>query len=214
MPYYDLQVELVDHLASLIEKLWELNANLSFEDALQQTYHEFGIFGFSKIKASKEKALLKKYKGMLWFYVGQYFKLPKILITFMFAFLLFTVFHYTEKDSVVAIVYILAVFLFEIIYHFYIFPKHYKIQSVEGKKFIITNTLRNIQASIAVLPAILLQLISFLISGGYPAFNLWFEIVVSFLIVGFTLLLIALSFYVPNKIREHFEAQFPQFVKS
>ena len=33
--YYDLQTELVDHLANAIEEQWQQNPKLSFEEALQ-----------------------------------------------------------------------------------------------------------------------------------------------------------------------------------
>ncbi len=33
--FYDVQVELVDHLANAIEDQWKENSNISFEDALQ-----------------------------------------------------------------------------------------------------------------------------------------------------------------------------------
>lgn len=32
--WYDLQTELVDHLANAIEQQWQENPNISFEDAL------------------------------------------------------------------------------------------------------------------------------------------------------------------------------------
>lgn len=214
VPYYDLQVELVDHLASSIEDIWEQKPKHSFEEALHQTYHKFGIFGFSKIKANREKALLKKYKGLLWQYVRQYFRLPRIFVTFVLTILLFVVFNNTEKDSIIAIGYIFAVLLFEILYFTYIFPKYYKIKTIPGKKFLINNTMKNIQGSLAVMPMILIQLVDFLRKGDYPTFNAWLEFFASLSMVVFTLFIIALSFYVPDKIRNHFEEQFPQFVKS
>lgn len=213
VPHYDLQVELVDHLASNIESIWIIQPDMPFQQALDKTFGEFGIFGFSTIKATKEKELLKKYQRMLWHYVGDYFKLPKIIITIALTFILFTLFHFTERDSSITIIYILAIFLFEIIYHAYIFPKYYKIKSLPEKKFLITNTMRNIQGSIAVLPAVLIQLLDFLRRGGYPTFNTWIELLASIIMVAFTLYILAFSFYVPGKIREHFEEQFPQFAQ-
>ena len=44
--HYDVQVELVDHLANAIEDQWKENPNILFEDALQTEFNKFGIFGF------------------------------------------------------------------------------------------------------------------------------------------------------------------------
>ena len=41
--YYDLQTELVDHLANAIEEQWTANPKLSFEQALQVEFKKFGI---------------------------------------------------------------------------------------------------------------------------------------------------------------------------
>ncbi len=44
--HYDLQVELVDHLASSIEEQWETNPELSFEEALYNTFRKFRDYRF------------------------------------------------------------------------------------------------------------------------------------------------------------------------
>ena len=58
--HYDLQVELVDHLASSIEEQWEINPEFSFERALYNTFRKFGVTGFSKIKEQKQKELARR----------------------------------------------------------------------------------------------------------------------------------------------------------
>jgi hypothetical protein len=76
--WYDLQIEIVDHLASRIEEEMEKNAALSFEQALEQVYKGFGIFGFSQIVREKE-AQLEKAASRLWLKtLTEYFTVPKI----------------------------------------------------------------------------------------------------------------------------------------
>ena len=162
VPYYDLQVELVDHLASAIESKWELQPDLSFESALNKTFGAFGVSGFSSIRMEREKALLKKYRHMLWQYFGQFFKLPKILLTALLVFLIFLLFHATSNDKWLGIGYIFAVILFEVIYYAYIYPRYFKIKFIPGKTFLISNVIRNLQGSLAVLPSFLIQFINFL----------------------------------------------------
>ncbi len=59
--HYDVQVELVDHLANAIEDQWKENPNISFEDALQKEYKNFGVFGFSGLVEQKQAALQNHY---------------------------------------------------------------------------------------------------------------------------------------------------------
>ena len=47
--HYDVQVELVDHLANAIEAEWEINPNISFTEALQKEYKNFGKIALPNI---------------------------------------------------------------------------------------------------------------------------------------------------------------------
>lgn len=64
--YYDVQVELIDHLATAIEEKMKTSPGLSFEDALQATYKSFGIFGFAKVVQEKTEALKTGYNKQIW----------------------------------------------------------------------------------------------------------------------------------------------------
>src|SRR6476620_1544858 len=77
--YYDLQTELVDHLANAIEEQWQENQKISFEDALQVEFKKFGIFGFTGIVEKRQAALNKKYRGIVWQQMSDFFRLPKII---------------------------------------------------------------------------------------------------------------------------------------
>lgn len=58
--YYDLQTELVDHLANDIENILKLKPHLTFEQAKYKATIKFGIYGFSSFINEREKALHKK----------------------------------------------------------------------------------------------------------------------------------------------------------
>ena len=79
--FYDLQVELVDHLAESIEDAMVKNPSLTFEAALEKVYKTFGIFGFGKIVQQKSEALYKQSKKMWWLELKNYFTIPKIFMT-------------------------------------------------------------------------------------------------------------------------------------
>ena len=80
--YYDLQTELVDHLANAIEAQWQLAPNRSFDEALQIEFKKFGIFGFSDVVQERHVALEKKYRKIVWSHFKTFFRLPQIIGTF------------------------------------------------------------------------------------------------------------------------------------
>lgn len=79
--FYDLQVELVDHLAESIEYAMEKDPSLSFEAALEKVYKTFGIFGFGKIVQQKSEALYKQSKWMWWQEFKNFLTIPKVFLT-------------------------------------------------------------------------------------------------------------------------------------
>lgn len=81
--YYDLQSEVVDHLASAIENKWEENPNLPFQKALDEVYTGFGIYGFGKLEQEKREAIRRKITRSVWTFVKAYLTIPKIGLTLL-----------------------------------------------------------------------------------------------------------------------------------
>lgn len=71
--WYDLQVELVDHIANKIEAEMANDSKLTFERALGKVYASFGIFGFAKIVREKEETLRKANNRLLLQEIGKQF---------------------------------------------------------------------------------------------------------------------------------------------
>jgi hypothetical protein len=91
--HYDVQTELVDHLANDIEQIWQAQPNLSFQEARTISFKKFGVFGFMDVVGSRQKALEKRYWKTILRFVKDWFKLPKIILTLIIyssLFLLFT----------------------------------------------------------------------------------------------------------------------------
>lgn len=63
--YYDVQTELVDHLASAMEENWKDSPEILFEENLNKEFKKFGIFGFSDIVEKKAAAMGKKYTKLM-----------------------------------------------------------------------------------------------------------------------------------------------------
>ncbi len=89
--HYDVQAELVDHLANDIENIWATQPQVSFEKARDLSFKKFGVFGFMDVITEKQKAMHKKYWKILWRFTKEWFELPKILTTAVVFLLFFSV---------------------------------------------------------------------------------------------------------------------------
>lgn len=210
--HYDLQIELVDHLASAIEEQWETNSDLTFEEGLFKSFRKFGITGFSKIKEQKRKELIRKYNRILWNYLLEFFAWPKIVMTLAFTLILTTLFKIVNNDLWIIVPYfgLLTVCIFY--YYYKIFPKRFKIDKVNGKKFLLLEKLQNAQFMAVIFIQVPIQIPNFynILQTSSMQNNLA-NIVISLFIVLFTIALYGELFYVPEKIKEHFRDQYPEF---
>ena len=97
--HYDLQTELVDHLANDIEQQWQVQPKLTFEDAKNKAFKKFGIFGFMDAIEQKGKAINKRYMKYLWNELKKWFEIPQIIATIS----LFLMFYLTFSSKYAAI---------------------------------------------------------------------------------------------------------------
>ncbi|WP_235292527.1 hypothetical protein [Portibacter lacus] len=81
--YEDVQLELVDHLASGIEEKQSKKPDLKFEDALQEVYKGFGTLGFSQVVKEKEKAMRKFWQKHIIKLFLDFLKPPLIFIAIL-----------------------------------------------------------------------------------------------------------------------------------
>jgi len=82
---FDLQIELVDHLATDIEQVQVLTPTLSFEEALQQVYAKFGRWGFDYLLQKAERNAQKRQEELFWKYFSDFFRWPKAFFTAILA---------------------------------------------------------------------------------------------------------------------------------
>ncbi|MDI5948490.1 hypothetical protein [Flavobacterium yafengii] len=106
--YYDLQTELVDHLANAIETEWEQNPKLTFDEVLNKEFRKFGVFGFMDVVESRQVALGKKYNRIVWTDFKGFFTIPKIILT---GFLILAVFYFLKEYYTIEIFRIAMFFL-------------------------------------------------------------------------------------------------------
>lgn len=211
--YYDLQVELVDHLAEAIEIQLRKDNSISFSDALNNTFKDFGIFGFSKIKTAREKALQKRYEKLFWRLILDYLKMPKVLLTGAAVSLMFSFIRLAANPLNLIFAYFLVILFWLIYYRYRLFPTKYRIKTVGGKSFMAIGHLesRQLLATTAMqCPFIVFQLSQMQHIQLLNRF--WVALPVSLTIVIFTITLYLSLIVIPLKIREHLKEQFPQYI--
>jgi len=211
--FYDVQIELVDHLASLIEEQWKKDPEISFQQGLKNAVSSFGKSNFTKVAREKEKEINRKYNLLLWSYFIEFYKWPKLLITLVFTLGLLLLFQMTNHTKTILLIFSGLVLFGFVFYVIRIFPK-FKIKGKSGELFLLGST----QSQIMSIGVILLQ-IPILTNNIFE----WNEIesinnvfvlaVISFMIVFFSIMLYANLFFLQKKIKEHFKEQFPEFAK-
>lgn len=143
--WYDLQTELIDHLASDIENIWQKEPSLTFEQARYKAIIKFGVKGFSKFVNEREKSLTKKYNKLNLKYFIAYFKLPKLLFTLSLVAILFLILSKVDNYSLATqIVSWLIYFPFT----GYLVFDAYKVKRVEkitGKKWLFEQNNSNLR---------------------------------------------------------------------
>ena len=119
--YYDVQIELVDHIATAIEEKIAESPKLDFYTALQQVYEGFGRFGFLKFVEEKEKQVQRRFRKMYQRETWRFFTLPKVLLTLALAFCVYqfnSVVSF-ETGRNVTLVLLFSLVGFQLVYYFY-----------------------------------------------------------------------------------------------
>lgn len=143
--FYDVQVELVDHLAHAIETQWKENPDLSFEDALQSEFKKFGVFGFTGLVEQKQLELHKYYHKTLWQEILKFVSIPKIVITIsLYLSVLYTLKNYGTLGEITVLVLLLLVFIYFFIDGFRYVYKIKREQKMQGKSWLIQSVAQRI----------------------------------------------------------------------
>jgi len=206
--YYDLQIELVDHLACGIEEQWDEDESISFEDALNIEFKKFGIFGFSDIVDQRRQQLLKKYNKLIRQMMFKHLvKLEYIGILILSSILYFVGSYFFTKIAFITAM----VFFYGLVIYFMIkLSTAYKNKVKEtGKKILLLETIYKNFASLSLISAIFNIWIQSLI---YIDFN-WIYINVFFaIIIPILFLFIYIScHFLPKHSEEILEEMNPEY---
>ena len=205
--YYDLQTELVDHLANAIEEQWQQNPKLSFEDALQIEFKKFGVFGFMDVVEQRQSALNKKYNKLVLTELKTFFSVPKIIGTISAVGIVFYLLRYLQESLFI----VQTLFFFLIISYFIgisILLRRNKIRRKQnGKKWLLKEIIYG-YSSIAGLINIPIQ---FAIHIDDAKYNDGFLILVSFLLIILALTEYVMLILIPSKAEDFLQETYPEY---
>lgn len=204
--YYDLQTELVDHLANAIEEQWHENPKISFEEVLQKEFKKFGVFGFMDVVEKRQAAMNKKYNKIVWNHFKTFFKLPQIIGTFSSIGILFLILRNSPQATVIISIFAIAIMVsFWIAISFSVRKKN-KIAKSEGKKWLFNEIIFG-YSSIVGLSYLPLQLLVHF-ENHYSEIILLVMCIVLVFMVLFEYIILIL---IPSKAEEYLHQTYPEY---
>lgn len=207
--WYDLQTELVDHLANAIEQQWQENPNLVFEEALQKEFKKFGVFGFMDVVEKRQAALNKKYNKIVWKHFKAFFTIPKIIGTISAVGIFFYMLMNLSKQAGIIInsflVLAILFFWFAIIVKKI---KYNKTAKLSGKKWLFKEVIFGYGnfAGLSYLPTQILVHVDFDAQIGMIKGLFFSVLIVSMYLIDFIIL-----FEIPSKAEKYLEETYPEY---
>ena len=133
--WYELQVELTDHMVNSMEEIWEKDPELTFHQVKQYAENRFGRNGFKAIEEDRIQILRKEFRKAQRKMITEYLKFPKIIISILSVLLIFNgSFYFNDPVKFVGNLFVLLAILF--VPAFYSF---YANRKIKGKRFLELN---------------------------------------------------------------------------
>jgi len=208
---YEIQTELVDHLASSMEVHLNQNASLSFSEAPGITYSKFGTNGFKEIVKMKRKMFRRKYNLLFLKFLATFFQLPRIILTSFLTISVYSIIcYFDESRPKFEFIGVLAVLL-NLICSIVIRRPYLE----KGKaSFMLIYYFNRIRINtVIVLNGLFIAAMhtsKYFVVPNNPVFN--------FLISFFVILIFVTTYismiYMPRLLNKHFKEQFPDFIYS
>lgn len=203
--WYDLQSELVDHLANAIETQRQENPKLTFDEVLNKEFGKFGVYGFMGVVEEKQKFLGKKYNRLIWKYYKEFFRLPKIILTITLIYGFYTFMNFFESPAAI----FKGTYFFILIISFVLFlkakQKLKQMQKQTGKKWLFENNTNTIPLTIFGLNISIFC---------FNRINLWqkeYSIFASVMLVFIVLYIYIQLKIIPKKVAEELAKTYPEY---
>ncbi len=207
--WYDLQTELVDHLANAIEAQWQENPTISFEEALQKEFKKFGVFGFMDVVDNRKIALNKKYNKLVWRHFREFFGFPKIVMSIGLTTLLYFGMSYINATIMIGF---LAISMFGTMLLQAIKNIRYQNRKTKDgeKRWLFLEVIRS-YGNISIIFIVPVQLLGrFFESDGFFE-NKILTILLSFIFVVYGLGFYVIFYVIPSKAQDYPRETYPEY---
>ena len=212
--HYDLQTELVDHMANAIEELQVKQPEITFDDATKIVFKSFGVFGFQDIVEERTQQITKRYWRLIWSLFKVQYSWPLFLRTLSYSILVFVflmVFSNWMEQLLIGGFIIALVVMF--VRQIQIRKRIRTTQKESGKKWMFEDVISQLGGggSFLIVPFHLglESLWDWLIEGPL---NTSLKLgILSFMIVSVSIALYLILFSVPKKLRVHLKAIYPEY---
>lgn len=200
--YFDVQVELVDHMASTIEERLNNHPEHSVDENFNKVLTTFEKYGFKKMVKEKEKQVARQYRRYFWKNFKSFFSWPKVFFTAVLTWVLFELLKQTSIRIITTLYdsIILPTFIIGLIYAIFLFfrnlnmPRKLSFTSYGmGGGFVLINTHFTIRCILKY---------TMLGEGSYP-------LLAAFLLVLFFLMIVA-ALQAHEKLYTYSKRLYPQ----
>jgi hypothetical protein len=138
--YYELQVELTDHLVLVMEEIWTKDPELTFHQVKQYAEDKFlGNSSFKSIEEQRKRILQNECRKAQWKMITEYLKIPKIFGSILLVYLAYTFsFYFVSPQKYLGVLFCsLLIFSLPSLYYWW------KSKEIDGKHFLTLETLNS-----------------------------------------------------------------------
>lgn len=205
--HYDVQTELVDHLANDIEQIQLEYPNLTFEEARDKSFKKFGVFGFMDVVEAKQKEVGKKYRKILWSFMKDWFTLPKVVLTILIFILFYSIMSLQINENYL-LSFMLILGLGDGFYAYKLVKKSKKKFKSKKVKYVLEDMIFNAGAFGSVLVFSNLFQLSHLLDYSD---SVYYKLIVAFLITLAIIYSYVSLIVLPQKAEELLEETYPEY---
>ncbi|MFE3872305.1 hypothetical protein ACFX5F_13840 [Flavobacterium sp. ZS1P70] len=209
--WYDLQSELVDHLANAIEAEWQENPKLTFDEVLNKEFKKFGVFGFMDVVEKRQAVLGKKYNGLVWYHFKDFFGVPKIVLTIAMTLVLFSILKISQYSEWI----VMGLYLILILFTFYEIFKNNKFRKekkqAKQKRWLFEEIINQYGSFSGVIIFSFNMFIQIFNSTEKYIGNDFWILGLSFFFVLLVLLIFIIFKIIPSKAEEYLRATYPEY---
>jgi hypothetical protein len=208
--YYDVQTELVDHLANDIEEIWVAQPLLTFEEARDTSFKKFGVFGFMDVVESRQKAMNKRYWKIILRFAKEWFTVPKIIIT-LTVFLLFFSLLQIKHSEYIFLATLLVLLTLEGITSYKVRKAHKQKELKKEKIFLLEEMLGTTKNTYTGFTFVNLFNIANLTRFDFSQLNIYWIFAISIVLTLLCILFYVSNYILPRKAEELLQETYPEY---